>query len=730
MNAMNSTKSQIKERRDIDDQRMSDSLLKAAGVVMGEETTRRAVDDRVAANNAIGHIMRHYRLKAGEAPESVTDIYDQLDYCLRPHGVMYREVELQKGWYREAFSPILAFTKEEGAPIALIPGRVSGYWYIDPLTELPVKLTAINARQFDDQALCFYRPLPQRELGMGDLLRYMLQCITLNDGAVKGAAAVAVALVGLLIPRLTSMLTGPVLASGEAAALVGIAICMICVAVSQQLVSSSAELLSSRIEAKARLGVEASMMMRLMSLPAGFFAEYSPGELKSRFFSVQSLCTLLMSIVTSAGISSLASLLYVTQIFAFTPTLVVPALLIVLVTVAVSTLTSLVGIKVSKRRMEASARESGASYTVISGIRKIRLAGAEKRMFAKWLDAYTEVADLTYNPPMLVKVGSVISLGITLVSNIVLYYLAVTSGVEQSSYFAFTSAYGMIMGAFVSLSSKLMQVASVRPLYQMAEPFLKAVPETSESKEVVADVRGSVRFDHVSFSYGPDMPPVFDDLSLSVGEGEYVAIVGKSGCGKSTLIRLLLGFETPDRGTVAVDGKDLSRVDLPSLRRKIGTVMQHDGLFQGSIFYNIALTAPELTMEGAWEAAEIAGIADDIRALPMGMHTLISEGQGGISGGQKQRLMIARAVAPKPKLLIFDEATSALDNKSQRQVTDALGAMGCTRIVVAHRLSTIRQCDRILMMDQGRIVEEGTYEELLAKDGTFAEMVARQRVDL
>ena len=726
---MNSTKSQIKERRDFDDQRVSDSLLRAAGVVVGEESTRRAVDDSVAAGNAIGRIMRYYRYKVSEVPESVTDIYDRLDFCLRPHGVMYREVELQKGWYREVFSPILAFTKGKGTPVALIPGRVSGYWYQDPQTEMPVKLNVSNARQFDDRAISFYRPLPQRELGMGDLLRYMFRCVTVNDVAIKGAAALAVALVGLLLPRLARILTGPVLVSGEVAALIGIAISIVCVTVSQQLVKSSADLLSSRLEAKARLGVEASMMMRLLSLPVGFFAEYSPGELKSRFFSVQSLCTLLMSIITSTGISSLASLLYVTQIFAFTPALVVPALLIVLVTVVTSALSSLVGIKVSKRRMEASARESGVSYTVISGIRKIRLAGAEKRMFAKWLDTYTDVADLTYNPPLLMKISGVISLGITLVSSIILYYLAVKSGIDQSSYFAFTTAYGMVMGAFTALSGKLLQVASVRPLYQMAEPFLKAVPETAENKEVVADVRGNVQFDHVSFRYGPDMPLVFDDLSLSIREGEYVAIVGKSGCGKSTLVRLLLGFETPERGTVTMDGKDLARVDLPSLRRKIGTVMQHDGLFQGSIFYNIALTAPELTMEGAWGAAEIAGIADDIRAMPMGMHTLISEGQGGISGGQKQRLMIARAVASNPKLLIFDEATSALDNKSQRQVTDALDAMGCTRIVVAHRLSTIRRCDRIIMLDQGRIVEEGAYEELLAKNGPFAEMVARQRVE-
>ena len=219
------------------------------------------------------------------------------------------------------------------------------------------------------------------------------------------------------------------------------------------------------------------------------------------------------------------------------------------------------------------------------------------------------------------------------------------------------------------------------------------------------------------------------DLSLRVRPGEYVAIVGRTGCGKSTLVRLLLGFEKPEKGAIYYDSRDISGLDLPSLRRKIGTVMQDAGLFQGNIYSNIVITAPELSVDDAWEAAETAGIADDIRAMPMGMHTLISEGQGGISGGQRQRLMIARAIAPKPRVLIFDEATSALDNRTQRQVSEALDGMGCTRLVIAHRLSTIRHCDRILVMDGGGIVEDGTYEELIARGGFFAELVERQRTD-
>ncbi|MBQ9322389.1 MAG: ATP-binding cassette domain-containing protein, partial [Eubacterium sp.] len=218
-------------------------------------------------------------------------------------------------------------------------------------------------------------------------------------------------------------------------------------------------------------------------------------------------------------------------------------------------------------------------------------------------------------------------------------------------------------------------------------------------------------------------------FSLKIRSGDYIAIVGKTGCGKSTLVRLLLGFEKTDKGAIYYDGRDINSVDLRSLRKKMGVVTQNGDLFQGDIFSNITISAPQLTLDEAWEAAEIAGIADDIRDMPMGMHTLISEGQGGISGGQKQRLMIARAVAPKPKILIFDEATSALDNKTQKQVSEALDQLKCTRIVIAHRLSTIRHCNRILVMDGGKIIEDGTYEELIAQKGTFAELVERQRLD-
>ena len=720
---------QIEERRAADQQLLEDSFVKVAGVVLGKRTAEKISDERFVTKNAIDEILKYYHCKPVEIPDTVRTTEEQLDYCLRPHGLMRREVELTEGWYRDAYGPVLAFTKEDGLPVALLPGTITGYIYTDPKTGERKKLSSRTAKQFETEALCFYRPLPQKKLGIPDLLLYMKSCVSLKDIVLIIAATLAVSAVGLIMPRITKALTGPVLESGQARALIGISISMICVSLSSQLIGSVKSMVQRRLDTKTSLGVQASMMMRLLSLPAGFFRKYSPGELKSRSMSVNQLCSMLMNMVMATGLTSLTSLLYVGQIFRFAPSLVVPSLIIIIVTVGFSIVSSLMQIRISRKEMEHGAKESGMSYSMITGVQKIKLAGAEKRVFAKWLDLYAEGAELAYNPPAFIKLNSVISTAISLASNIVMYYIAVRSGIGQSSYFAFTTAYGMLLGAFMSISGVALSAARIQPIFEMAEPFLKAEPETSEGREIVTRISGAVELDHISFRYSDDMPYILNDLSLKVKPGEYVAVVGKTGCGKSTLVRLLLGFEKPDKGAVYYDGKDINSLDMQSLRRRIGTVTQDAGLFQGDLCSNIVISAPELTLDDAWEAAEKAGIADDIRAMPMGMHTMIAEGQGGISGGQRQRIMIARAIAPKPKMLIFDEATSALDNKTQRQVSDALDAMGCTRIVIAHRLSTIRHCDRILVLDGGRIIEDGTYDELIEKNGFFAELVERQRLD-
>ena len=719
---------QIKQRKLSDQEVFEDSFLTLASAVLGNTEGNKIEDQRFLSEKAIDDILMYYHKKPIDIPDEIDDLYEQLEYALRPNGFMYRSIKLEENWFKDAIGPVLAFYNDNSGTVAFIPNGLT-YSYYDPKTGKKVILNSERMKEFADDGICFYQPLPLKKLGIPDLLLYMKNCMDVSDLVLFIGVTLFMTLVGFISPKLTQLLTGPVLNSKNVNALIAIAIFILFTSLSSQLISIFKSMVMNRIGAKTSLSVEAAVIMRVLSLPANFFRKYSSGELSSRIGSTNSLCNSLLNGLFSTGITSLMSLLYVFQIFHFAPALLIPSLIIIISTVAINLLSTFAQINISRKLMQVSAKETGISYALLSGIQKIKLSGAEKRAFAKWNTFYSEEAHLSYNPPLFVKISSVFSTAISLIGTVVLYYLSVRSGISQSDYFAFNATFGMVMGAFLSFSSIILQIASIRPVLEMAEPILKEVPENNEDKEILEKINGNIELTNVSFRYDEREPYIINDLSLKINAGEYIAIVGKTGCGKSTLIRLLLGFEKPEKGAIYYDSKNINSIDLRSLRRKIGTVTQNGSLFNDDIYSNIVITAPELTLQDAWDAAEIAGIADDIRRMPMGMHTMISEGQGGISGGQKQRIMIARAIAFKPKILIFDEATSALDNMTQKKIADALDQLKCTRIVIAHRLSTIKNCDRIVVLDGGKIIEDGTYDELIAQNGFFADLVERQRID-
>ena len=720
---------QIRARKEADRAVYEESFEQMANAVMGRRLNAALNNDREITADAIGEILRFYHVKPQEVPESITDMNEVLEYLLRPSGFMRRTVTLDKNWYRDAVGAMLGTRADDGSVVALIPSGLSGYKFYDRKTGKTVKVTRRNQDMILDEAVAFYKPFPLEKMTIRSLIKYIIQQISLSDVVLILAAMIAMTGIGMLTPWLNNLLFSKVIESGSIKALLGVAAFLVSATVSSLLFTSVRALLISRVGTKLNFSVEAATMMRMLSLPASFFKDYSAGELSNRAGYINGLCSSMTDMVLTTGMASLLSLAYISQIFVYAPALVAPAVIITLSTLIVTLILVMVRMRITRQKLLIYSKENGMSYQLISGIQKIKLAGAEQRAFAKWGKIYSEGAKLDYDPPMFLKVGSVITLAISLVGTLVMYVSAVKSGVSVAEYYAFNSAYGMVSGAFAALAGIAVGLAQIRPSLEMAKPIMEAVPEVAEDKQVVTRLSGSIELNNVTFRYTEDMPPVLDDLSLKIRPGQYVAVVGKTGCGKSTLMRIMLGFETPQKGAVYYDGRDIKKLDLKSLRRKIGAVMQNGKMFTGDIFSNITLSAPWLTLDAAWEAAEIAGLADDIRAMPMGMHTLICEGQGGISGGQRQRLLIARAVAPKPRILMFDEATSALDNITQKQVSDALDRMKCTRIVIAHRLSTIRHCDRIIVLDKGKIVEDGSYDELIENNGFFSELVARQRLD-
>lgn len=720
---------QIRDRKQNDDDAFAEAFSNMASAVMGKRIEASFNDDRTVTKDAIDEILKYYHVKSREVPDNISDMNEQLEYLMRPYGIMRRTFKLENGWYRDAVGAMLGVLRESGKAVALIPTGLSGYSFLDIETGKRKRINRRNQHLFDMEAIAFYKPFPLKKLSLASLAVYIARTLSVSDFVMIALATLSLSLIGMISPMISKLLFGRVLPSGNFDTLLSIAFFTVCVSVSKLLISAVKSMITTRIETKLNISVEAATMMRVMSLPADFFKQYSSGELSSRAAQVGALCKMLASTVLSTGLTSLFSIIYISQIFVYAPTLVVPALIILLVTVIFSLVSSLVQMKISTRQMELSSKENGMTYSLITGIQKIKLAGAEKRAFARWGNLYAKSAKMMYNPPMFIKINSVISLAISLAGTIIMYSMSVRSGISVADYYAFNTAYGMVSGSFMALAGIALSAAQIRPILTMVKPFFDTIPEISDGKQVLTRLSGGIELNNVSFRYEENMPLIVDDMSLKIRPGQYVAIVGKTGCGKSTLMRLLLGFERPQKGAIYYDGKDLERIDLRSLRRRIGVVMQNGKLFLGDIYSNIIISAPWLSQSDAWEAAELAGIADDIRKMPMGMNTVISEGSGGISGGQRQRLMIARAIAPKPKILMFDEATSALDNLTQKKVSESLATLKCTRIVIAHRLSTIKQCDRIIVLDKGKIIEDGKYDELIAANGFFAELVARQRLD-
>ena len=721
--------SQIETRARLDAQmtnrayaELASSVSPAGSAPLVEVDTAEQIDAAVQA------CLGYCGVEAGPIPEGVTDRERRIDALCRPSGILRRDVRLEGDWYRSAFGAMLA-TLDTGEPIALLPQGLHSYCYLVAGSGRKVKVTREVASHIDQQATFFYRPLPQRPLTVRDLAAFISSVFDTGDYVVVLCAAAAATVVGFLPAWANQVAFGVVVPSGQTSLVAPIAALLLGVAVSTVLIGACRNLVMQRVSLKMQVSSESATFARLMMLPASFFREYSSGDLASRVSQVTMLTQQMTSLFLGSGLSWVLSLVYLGQIAVYASGLMVPALLVVFVQAAFTLVATQVAARYERSTMESSAKLSGTVTALLGGIQKIKLAGAEDRAFAKWAHGYADYARNAYNRPVLVRAMTAVGGLIGVVGGIVIYYYAGVSDMSVADYMSFNVAYGQMSGAIMALVGVASQVAQIGPMLEMVAPILEAEPEVASDKSSVGTLTGGIEVSGVSFSYEEGSPEVLRNLSFKVRPGEYVALVGKSGCGKSTILRLLLGFEKPSRGTIFYGPHDVLKVDLRSLRSSIGVVMQDGRLFMGDLASNITIANPTATLDDAWEAAELAGIADDIRKMPMGMQTLVTEGGGGISGGQRQRIMIARAICGNRRILMFDEATSALDNVAQRHVSDSLEGLRCTRIVIAHRLSTVRHCDRILVVDEGHIAEEGTYDELIERGGLFAKLVARQRLD-
>ena len=659
-------------------------------------------------------------------PDDVLPLEQQLHNILQAHGIMTRQLRLTDGWWREASGPLLGRTRS-GRLVALLP-KWTGRSY--RFTDEDGTLREVSRQQMKDvlkpEAYSFTKALPLHRLTKRELIAFIWSSASTHSLVHMVLLALFVVLLGMFVPMANKFVFETVIPAGIATDLAPIAGQLVGAAVAIMLTTYIRNLYIVRVENIVEMNLHNAVMARLFLLPPKFFHSHSSGELTSKLNNLSQLCQQINEAIVGALLSGALSVVYFIQVGIYGGPLLLPAMALFVLQVLILVLYFRKATYVQQLYIRKNEALNGMECNLFAGIQKVKLTGSETRAFTRWLNHYTHTARVIYNPRLTTRLYPSLLALMNVGSLLVIYVFALRTSITTSDFIAFTSAFGMLTAALSAITQQIPEMTKIEPQLESIMPIAEAVPEVSGSHTPIKTLSGSIEVNHLSFRYQDDMPLVIDDLSLSIKAGEYVGIVGTSGCGKSTLLRLLLGFEKPQRGNIYYDHYDLEKIDKKQLRQRIGTCLQNGSLFTGDIFHNITITAPWSTHDDAWEALRMACMYNEVKALPMGLHTVISEGGGGFSGGQKQRLLIARALIGHPNILFFDEATSALDNISQRQVSENLDRLHCTRLVIAHRLSTIRHCDRIIVLNKGKIAEEGTFEQLMARKGLFYEMSLRQ----
>lgn len=653
---------------------------------------------------------------------------DRLAEIVEASRVRRRRVTLSGHWWREEGTPLLTFRKHDGEPVVLLPSE-SGYRLSGPAGGPAVPVDAAVAAELDDVAWAFYRSLAENGHTLLAMLRFgSLGCW--RDYAMVVLMGAAIGLIGMVTPLATGLLFDAVIPGADKNQLLQLTLALLAAAFATALFDAARGFAVLRAEGRLDLTIQSAIWDRLMRLPATFFRDYSAGDLAMRANGVNSILQMVSGTTLQTVMSAVFSTFNLVLLFYYNVKLALLALALVALAMVATVTASLLRLRHERDLADMEGRISGQVLQLLSGIAKLRAAGAETRAFFRWALRYGRQQEHAFRARM---VGSALdvfnsvfpTLANMLIFAVIAFHLSEDKSFSTGQFMAFNAAFGGFLSAMLAATGAAMTILHVIPVYERALPILQAPMEITEAKAHPGQLTGDIEISHLSFSYTADGPLVLKDLNLRIRAGEFVAVVGASGSGKSTLLRLLLGFEQPTLGSIYYDRQDMAGLDLGALRRQLGVVLQNGQLISGDIFSNIVGSSP-LTIEDAWVAAEQAGLAEDIRAMPMGMHTMVSDGGSTLSGGQRQRLMIARAIVHRPRLLFLDEATSALDNQTQAVVSESMARLRSTRVVIAHRLSTIVHADRILVMEGGEIVQSGTYAELLAQDGLFADLARRQ----
>ncbi|MDR2754949.1 MAG: NHLP bacteriocin export ABC transporter permease/ATPase subunit [Planctomycetaceae bacterium] len=678
-----------------------------------------------------------------EVIETVSPI--RIRQIARASGLQIRKISLETGWWKTETAPALGFLLPEGIndlelsdeeivqkghPIAIVHAKHGKFKYIDPQNNQETLITH-DKTGLSHLAFTFFKPFDdKRPVSLKTIFSFALRN-RIYDIFLIVLVGIIVGLFGLITPIFTGWIVDSVIPDADRYLLIQLTLVLISITISQSLLTLLRSYALLRIEGSATLNLESAIWDRLIRQPSHFFRDYSTGDLVSRASGINTIQKILTNSALSTVLSCIFCIPSVFLMFYYSIYLAMIGLLLLIVCAVLQIIGSIVMYFYQRQIIAMDAKVQNLTFQYFSGIEKIRSSFSEHYAFRIWANIFSQQMNLTYISNRFNIVFGILAQLASPLSLLVIYWVGINLNMKGSAAFtagtfmAFLSTFSSVRGGVLGMTGSLSSLVNIIPIWKRMVPILDSFPESAASAVPVSRLSGRIELSHLTFGYSESLPPILSDVSFCIESGEFVAVVGESGAGKSTLLRLLLGFEKPKHGSIFYDSYDINNIDIHSLRRQFGVVLQSAGMMNADIFNNIA-GGTGCSMEEAWEAARQAGIADDIAKMPLKMSTPISMNGGTVSGGQRQRIMIARALVTKPRILFLDEATNALDNVSQAIVTESINALKITRFVIAHRLSTIRKADRIIVMQKGQIIQTGIFDELAGQNGLFQNLMKRQ----
>lgn len=648
-----------------------------------------------------------------------------------------RQVSLTDGWWRQKYGALLAYIKEDNCPVALLPtnNNQSKYILFNPTQKTYFFVNKKLANTLKIEAYIFYPSLPISVKNALDLLSFAIKNHE-QDIILLITIGIIATIIGMIPSYGIGLLVDDAIPDSDRLLLWQVGLGLLIAALGQSIFQLSQGIIAIRIENVTDSNLQLAIWDKLLKLTPAFFRQYPSGDIVDRLLAVRRIRSRLSGATQRTLLSGLFSLLNLALMAVYSVQLTLVGLGITLLNIIITVFSSVILLGSEQHLEKLNGEIYGLTIQLIKGVAKLRVAAAEERAFSVWAEKYSRRIKLQTNIQKINDDLSTLNRGLPLIGSIILFWLTVfimkseltqenLNSLTTGTFLAFSNAFIIFLNGVIDLSNTLTDIIGIKILWKRVDSIIQAPTEFDLKRSSTVSLRGNISLNDISFRYQEDGQLILKDVNIQAKPGEFIAIVGPSGGGKSTILRLLLGFESPNSGSVYYDGQDLARLDLVSLRRQIGTVLQGGQLQRGSIYDNITGGAI-ISLKEAWEAAKMAGLDEDIQQMPMGMHTEISEGGSNLSGGQRQRLLIARALVNHPTIVLMDEATSALDNRTQAIVTQNLENLKATRIIIAHRLSTIRHADRIYVIDSGRIVQVGTFDELISQEGLFTKLVARQ----